>query len=196
MKFPKLTILFLISLFIVSTAQAQIRFPAGNNSVRDEIAKVMQDYPNHFKSLAGDILLQDPQSTNFTSTIKISGAEDCSVTKYSSGNKEIYSWQAIMLITEDFEEAEKKYKKLYTQLNNMPLKLDKVQPYRFTALYEPPTESRKFNTILFSASESEVKKLKLELSMRFEFPEWKVSMMVYEREREDDERGPLKEDGE
>jgi hypothetical protein len=27
--------------------------------------------------------------------------------------------------------------------------------------------------------------------MRFEFPEWKIRILVYEREREDDERGRL-----
>jgi hypothetical protein len=180
-----------LSLFIFSTAHSQLHLPATNNHLRNDIAKVLQDYPNKFKNLAGDTLLQNPQVISFTSTIQADGAEECSVEKYSAGKKDVYSWQALMLTSEDFEEAIKKYKKIYTQLNNVPLKIDKDKSFRFSAEYEPPAEERKFNSILFAAAEPEMKKLKLELNMRFEFPEWKIRILVYEREREDDERGRL-----
>jgi hypothetical protein len=37
-------------------------------------------------------------------------------------------------------------------------------------------------------------KLKVEASMQFEFPEWKINLMVYEREREDNEQGDINGD--
>jgi hypothetical protein len=36
--------------------------------------------------------------------------------------------------------------------------------------------------------------LKVEASMQFEFPEWKINLMVYEREREDNEQGDINGD--
>ena len=36
-------------------------------------------------------------------------------------------------------------------------------------------------------------RLKIEVSMQFEFPEWKVVLSVYEKEREDHERGEIEE---
>jgi hypothetical protein len=33
-----------------------------------------------------------------------------------------------------------------------------------------------------------LKKMKVEVSMQFEFPEWKVLVLVYEKEREDTEQ--------
>ncbi len=37
-------------------------------------------------------------------------------------------------------------------------------------------------------------KLKIEASMQFEFPEWKVNLLVYEKEKEDKDRGDIMED--
>jgi hypothetical protein len=37
-------------------------------------------------------------------------------------------------------------------------------------------------------------KLKIEASMQFQFPEWRVSLLVYEREREDNEQGDINGD--
>jgi hypothetical protein len=37
-------------------------------------------------------------------------------------------------------------------------------------------------------------KLKIEASMQYEFPEWKVSLVVYEKEREDKDRGEINGD--
>ncbi|HEY9363878.1 MAG TPA: hypothetical protein VIQ00_11485 [Chitinophagaceae bacterium] len=182
---------YALSFLIFSTAYSQLHLPATNNNLRNDIAKVLQDYPNKFKNLVGDTLLQNPQVISFTSTIQADGAQECSVAKYSAGKRDIYSWQALMLTSEDFEDAIKTYKKIYTQLNNVPLKISKDKNFRFSAKYEPPAEERKFNSILFAAAEPEMKKLKLELNMRFEFPEWKILILVYEREREDDERGRL-----
>ena len=36
-------------------------------------------------------------------------------------------------------------------------------------------------------------KLKIEVQLNFEFPEWKVSLLIYDKEREDDEQGNVTE---
>ncbi len=97
--------------------------------------------------------------------------------------------------SEDFEQASKKYKWLYGQLKVMTVK---VQDYSFTLSgnYEAADESKKFSTCIFklTPNAANMPKLKIEATIQFEFPEWKVKLLVYEKEREDDEQGDINSD--
>jgi hypothetical protein len=116
------------------------------------------------------------------------------MTQYNSKNK-IYSWQAVLLSSEDFEESSKKYKWLYNQLKVMTVK---VQDYTFTLSgeYNAPDESKNFCSTIFklTPNASNMPKLKIEASMQFQFPEWKIRLLVYERERDDSEQGDINGD--
>jgi hypothetical protein len=61
--------------------------------------------------------------------------------------------------------------------------------------FETVNESKKFFTSILHLHKGDTtpQKLKVEVSMHFDFPEWKVNVVVYEREREDDETGDVKE---
>ena len=98
--------------------------------------------------------------------------------------------------TEDFEEASKKYKWLYNQLKVMTVKLEGGYSFTLSGDYDAPDESKKFSSSIFKLTPNagNMPKLKIEASMQFEFPEWKVTIAVYEREREDDERGDINGD--
>ena len=99
-----------------------------------------------------------------------------------------------MLSTESFEESKKKFRPLFTQLNNLPVGINNVS-FTLKAEYEVPKEEKKFTTVVFSLypSQEAVSKLKVEIAMQYELTEWKVKVMVYDREREDEERGPREE---
>ena len=114
------------------------------------------------------------------------------ITQYKSV-KPIYSWKATLLISEDFEEAAAKYTWLVNQLKVMTVNLDGGYSFSLHGRYNEPTESLKFTTSVFRLMPNAVNmpKLKIEASMHFEFPEWKVSLLVYEKEREDAERGEI-----
>ena len=191
MKCLKLTVLFFFihSLF----ASAQFKLPV-NNALRTDLQKIISEYPQHFEAIKGDIINQNPQTIEYASRLKVGDALECMVIKYSSGLKPIYSWQALMFSSEDFEEAAKKYKWLFNQLEGLNVFYVKDQ-YTLKGSFEEATESRKFtNSILEPASPPEpLKKLKVEVALQFQFPEWKVNLFVYEKEREDDERGEIAE---
>ena len=57
-------------------------------------------------------------------------------------------------------------------------------------------ESKKFFTSIFklTPNAANMPRLKIEASMQFEFPEWKVNLIVYEKEREDNEQGDVNSD--
>ena len=60
-----------------------------------------------------------------------------------------------------------------------------------------PQEEMKFTAVLFSLDPADeaAKKLKVELSLQYQAPmEWRIKILVYDREREDDERGKTVEE--
>lgn len=164
------------------------------NGFRNDIQKVVEDYPNGFAALRGEIKAKNPQTTEYVSLLKPNAAEESSIVKYSANHKAIYSWQAILLTTENFEEAVKKYKWLFYQVKGMNIKYVADQ-YTLEGKYEEPVETLKFTTSVLSVAfpPSRFQKLKIEVSMHFEFPVWKVGLSIYEKEREDHERGDISE---
>jgi len=62
--------------------------------------------------------------------------------------------------------------------------------------YEAPYDSKKFTVSTFhlTPAATYMPKLKIEVGMQFYFPEWKVVLRVYQKEREDNERGDINED--
>ena len=189
---PKLLV---AAFMLLGTAiHAQLRFPVTNNGLRNDLQKVIRDYMNDFATLKGDVLIENPQTVEYASLLSFSGAEGNSITKYNS-TKNIYSWQAVMLTTEDFDSAAKKYHWLFNQLKAMTIKLGDYS-FSLQGDYDEPDESKKFSDCSFSLLPAAInlQKLKIEVTMQLEFPEWKVSLQVFQKEREDNERGPVKED--
>lgn len=181
-------------LFLSLDSRAQLKFPVTNNDLRTNLSKILSDYPLGFASLKGDTISVNPQSIEFATMLNFQGSEQNTITQYNSKNI-IYSWLAVLLTTEDFDEASKKYKWLYNQLKVMTVK---VQKYSFTLSgdFDAPDESKKFCSSIFklTPNAANMPKLKIEASMQFQFPEWKISLIVYEREREDSEQGTINGD--
>jgi len=84
---------------------------------------------------------------------------------------------------------------LYKDLKNISLTVNRDYTYGLSGDYDAPSESRKFATSVFqlTPSASNLPKVKVELSMQYEFPEWKIFLTVYQKEREDNERGKVRE---
>jgi hypothetical protein len=194
-KFVKPLVLITISAFVFNYAHAQLKFPI-SNAAGNDIKKVIEDYPNRFINLMGEVIEENTQSTDYKCNFNVSGAEEAIITRYSA-KKEICSWQALMLTTENFEKAKQKFKSLYNQLNNLSVDIGGNKNFHLKAKYEAPVEEKKFTSVLFSFEpENElVKKLRVEISMQYFAPmEWKVKMLVYDKDREDNERGKTVEE--
>ncbi|HEX7902910.1 MAG TPA: hypothetical protein VF487_03445 [Chitinophagaceae bacterium] len=174
-----------ISVFVVNHSIAQLKLPVVNN-IGFDIKKVIDDYPNHFSNLQGELIMEHPQSADYQCNFNVNGAEQVTVTQYSSKTIPVGSWQALMLTTEEFREAKREFKTLYNQLNNLA-----VQASYLKGAFEAPTEEKKFTSVVFSFNDAadELKKLKVEIVMVYELMEWKVKVLVYTKEREDNERG-------
>lgn len=191
MKTNQQKLLFAAAVFCSLTTQAQLRVPIPN-AFRNDVQKVVADFPAQFASFRGDVRITNPQTVEYVSLLQVDKAEACTITKYSSNTKPIYSLQALMLSTESFSEAEKKYRWVFTQLKGMNIKYV-VDHYTLQGAYDAPAEERKFvtSTLAVAQAPEPLQKLRMEVSMQFEFPEWKVALTVFEKEKEDEEQAGL-----
>jgi hypothetical protein len=203
MKCPRL-FTALVASFLFSTASAQLSVklpslksassssPALSTSFRNDIQKVVEEYPHQYARLRGEVINKNPQSVEYESRIKPGGAQDAVIVEYSSDGKEVYTWQTTLLVTEDFEEAAKKYKWLYHQLKGMNVKYV-ADLYTLRGEYAEPDESLGFASSILTPAHppTPLAKLRVEVMLNFEFPEWKVSLLIYDKEREDDEPGDV-----
>lgn len=189
-----LTLLTILSLLFHSS-DAQLRLPLVSG-VGSDVKKVIEDYPNRFINLMGEVKMENTQSTAYQCNFNVAGAEEATVTRYSA-KKEVCSWEALMLTTENFEKAKQKFKALYNQLNNLSVDLAGAKNFHLKGKYEAPVEEKKFASVLFSFDppHESVKKLRIEITLQaYEPMEWKVSVLVYDKEREDEERGKTVEE--
>jgi hypothetical protein len=189
MKPPVKTLAFLtIFFFSFISIDARVKLMSAN-TVAADVKKIIDDYPNQFSNLMGDLVIENPQSADYQCNVKISGAEESIITRYS-GKRNFISWHAVMLTTESFNEAKKKFSSLYNQLNNLS-----IRSMHLKGIYESPVEEKKFASVIlsFDPADESVKRLKIEVVMEAEQMEWKVKVLVYDRDREDDERGEIKE---
>ncbi|MBI5858378.1 MAG: hypothetical protein HZB42_12110 [Sphingobacteriales bacterium] len=186
---PLVLITTVIILLSYNPVIAQLKLPV-IDGIANDIKKVVNDYPNQFINLMGDKIVENAQSTEYISVFNANGAEETTVTKYSA-NKNMCSWQALMLTTESFEKAKQKFRSLFNQLNNLSIRIGHENS-RLKGEYKQPEEKKKFTFVVFSPEpENEsTKRLKIEILIQALEPmEWKVKVMVYDREREDVERG-------
>ena len=180
-------------LFII--AEAQLKLPVtGNPDVRNALEQVITDFPKEFAALKGEVIANNPQSVEYESLLSFKSAEKNIIIQYS-GTQPVYSWQALMFTSEDFETAEKKYKALYSQLKNINIKLNRDYDYSLTGEYDKPEETKKFSSTVFRLlpNASNLPRVKVELLLQYELLEWKIYLMVYQKEREDNERGKVKD---
>jgi hypothetical protein len=188
-------LLLFLSLIFFSPSNAQLKLPVkGNPDIRNALEKVIGDFPKEFASLKGEIINTNPQTVEYESLLPFKSAEQNIIIQYS-GKDPVYSWQALMFAAEEFEVIEKKYKSLFGQLKGMNLKLNRDYDYSLSGEYDVPSESKKFSSSVFRLlpNATYLPKVKVELSLQYEFPEWKIYLLVYQKEREDNERGKIDE---
>ncbi len=195
-KSVKAPVLITIFFLFQQPVTAQLKLPVTVASqLAADIKTIIKDYPNNFHNLTGELLKEHPQSSDYQCTAPVHGAEENFITRYSA-KKEKCSWQALMLTTESFDKARQKFKSLYNQLNNLSADAGGTTTVRFRGKYEQPQEEKKFTTVIFSPDPAAgyAAKLKMEISMQFHAPmEWQVWVMLYNSEKEDEERGSIRE---
>jgi hypothetical protein len=158
-------------------------------SVRSEVEKVTHDFFNNFLNIKGEKIEETPNTIDYESKVIPPGAISSNILEIK-GLKNVYSWEATMLQTDDFEKAVETYRKLYQQLNGADYLIFEKDKWRFSGDYDSPDESRAFaSSILYPVSApGAIKNLKIEVGLNYTMPEWTVKLLVYEKESDADIR--------
>lgn len=176
--------LFFVVFTVFTPGHAQIKLFTNSPGFGQALDKIMADYCNQFRNLRGESLTDNPESSEFASTIQLPGAEECTIIQMSNTKHETRAFQALMLSTEDFETASKKYKQLFNQLHNASVHLDNGSAY-YTVKGEMdiPKDENKITSTVFNISPNTSfnKNVHIELSMAYELMEWKVRIAVYDK---------------
>ncbi len=193
-KIVKPLLFTVLSIALTLSSYSQLRLPLAN-ALAIDIRKIIREYPHQFGNLQGNVIEENPQATSYECNLKVSGAETSSITKYSSNKRKVYSWQALMLTTDDFEAAKKKFRALHSQFNQLGVKMDYGETFYLGGKYKTPVEEKKFSSITmkFENPDRNTDRMRLEISMQYEMLEWKVRVLIYEHERDDDEQGDIED---
>lgn len=184
---------FFILSFIFSNfhviAQNKLTSLKTSNSIKPAIEKVVRDYYDHFNNIKGEKIVETVSTIEYQSKILPEGALESTITEIKSLHN-VYSWQATMLTTDDYEKAIEKYKHIYRQLNGANFLMDDNKSWKFRGDYDAPDESRAFASSVLEpeVSEAVLQRLKVEVALNYTMPEWTVKIMVYEKIPDEDIR--------
>jgi len=153
-----------------------------SNKTQVVLEKVIQDYPNHFYNIKGELISQALQTSRYKSTLQLPGAESTVITV--SGGSRSSDWSTVVLQTKNFTEARDRFATIYGQLSNSIITAAGQKTFILSGQYETPTEDRKSTAIVFSLlpGVGEMKKLKVELALHQEQNEWKIELSVEDKE--------------
>ncbi len=183
-----------LALMIVAAVYsvATLSQSAFSNKVNGALEKVIKDYPNQFHNIKGDVIVQNPQTTQYKSTVVVPGAVSCTVTKYADPKDDSYTWVCVYQ-SEDFDQAKNKFKEIFGQIKNTIIKIDGEKPFILSGQYETPNETKKTTSVVFELLPpvGEMKKLKVDLNLQYVVNGWKVSLSVYDKDKKEDETATL-----
>ncbi|MEP6465664.1 MAG: hypothetical protein ABJB05_05140 [Parafilimonas sp.] len=170
-----------ISLFFSVSTFAQFHLASFNKDVSNALSKVIEDFPNNFNNIRGDIIGTGIQSTNYTCTVNIDGADSSIIIQNGEDKDNIYSWREVVFETEAFDEAKTKFHEYFNKIKGTSAIIDNKK-INFLATYNSPDDSKRFASILFIADPNiqQIKNVVIDLSLQYLFSNWQISISVYE----------------
>ncbi len=182
-------------IFIALHAGAQTIRIKKETALTSDIEKVARDYYAHFDNIKGQKISESENIIEYASKISPADAIESTIMQIKSLQNS-YSWQALMLDTEDYNKAVAKYKQIYRQLSGAKVSLEDGKSYKLLGAYDTPEESRGFaSTILeLDANKKAVQLFKIEVALNYAMPEWSVKIYVYEKEDDEDIRPTVNND--
>lgn len=182
-------ILTLAPVLLSATLSAQGVF---SNKTQAVLEKVIQDYPNQFYHIKGELISQALQSTRYKSTLQLPGAASTTITLASSGQQGS-GWACTVLEASGFPEAKERFATIYSQLSNSIITTAGQKTFILSGQYEVPVEERKSTSIVFSLlpGVGEMKRLKVELSLQEEDNGWTILLLVQDKDPREEAQGAM-----
>jgi len=151
-----------------------------SNKTQAVVEKVIQDYPNHFLNIKGELIGQATQTARYRSTLELPGAASSTITLVSTAGAEGSGWTCTVLQTASFEEARDRFSEIYSQLSNSIVSAAGQRTFILSGQYEAPVADKKDNEVQFSLlpGVGEMKRVHVELILHGEGSDWTVAICV------------------
>jgi len=162
------------------------------NKTQSILEKVIQDYPNHFYNIKGELIGQAHQSAEYRSTLQLPGSSSCIVTLYTEPTN-FYSWTCTVLDVENFEQARSRFRDIYGQLSNSIIHCNAQKTFILSGQYEEPEPEKKMTHVAFALvpGVGDLKKLKVDLSLRQDGKSFKIALCVNDQDPREDVQGAM-----
>jgi hypothetical protein len=151
-----------------------------SNKTQTIVEKVIQDYPNHFLNIKGELIGHALQTSRYKSTLGLPGAASTTIVLISAAGSEESGWTCTVLQTGSFDEARDRFSEIYSQLSNSIVSAAGQKTFILSGQYEAPAPDKKDNEVLFSLlpGVGEMKKVRVELILHNEGADWVVAISV------------------
>ena len=189
MKNHSIKLLFLSFLFLSPIAKGQVNLSLrAPNNLRPAVEKVLSAYSDHYAQVKGDTVSVSESAIIYNSVVKPGSAINCTVTEYLNTEKFDCSWEALLLNTEDFDAAAKKYNTCYQQLKNLVVKTG-GETAKMDGEFEAVEGTKNFYSTVFSPSTNNpiLEKIRVEVLLESDLTSWSVRILVYDRVHDDKE---------
>ena len=155
-----------------------------SNKTQVVLEKVIQDYPNHFYNIKGELIGQAVETARYRSTLQLPGSASSTVTLSSLSGAAGSGWVCVVLDTENFDTAKGRYAEIYSQLSNSIITSGNQKTFILSGQYEAPAEDHKTTRVIFSLlpGVGEMKNLKVELLLLEEAKGWRILLSVQDKE--------------
>jgi hypothetical protein len=149
---------------------------------------IIGDFPYNFRRITGNLVSKQGHVEHYASLIALPDAESCLIGRYHSELDTTDSWQALMLTTEEFSVAAKKYKSLYQQLKTCKLKTTDGSLFYMKGNYEAPSEEMDFvtSTLIIETPDIRFREFKIELELLYELDKWIIHINMSSKKRDDE----------
>ncbi|HEY2726337.1 MAG TPA: hypothetical protein VGI61_04135 [Parafilimonas sp.] len=173
--------LFLFLLLLPFLSFGQLHLITANNSISIALEKVIEDFPNHFNNIRGEVISKDVQAINYTSSVNIAGADSSIIIQNGNDSDNIYSWTETVFATDDFDKAKEKFHEYFTKIKATGVTIENKK-LSFHAEYVSPDDAKHFTTILFTTDNEapQLKNVVIDLSMQYVLSGWQIIISVYE----------------
>lgn len=189
MKKKMITFLVLV-VSMQATAQLRLFDKKEPSTFQKAVQVIISDFPYNYRHITGDLVDKQGDFEQYASSVKLPGAQSNIIGIYHSAMDTTASWQALMLTTEDFDDAAREYKRLFHALKQCRMKTTDGSAYYMAGEYEAPSEETDFvtSTLVIETGDERFSEFKIEVEMLFQLDKWVVNINMISKKRDDEVR--------
>lgn len=173
--FVTLTILF--TFFCGSVSSQELIKDA--KAFEKAIEKVVADYPQSFKNIRGEKVMEDEEEIRYASLIELPGINDCLISTSLEAKKKV-KWEAMVFTSASFNESVAIYKELHAKLLAADFILVGKTKSKLKGKYVVPELKDSFTSTLYRLNpvNNSYRSCGVELELVNILDEWKVNLRV------------------